>query len=54
MTALCSAREWTSSDGRKLEAEFVSASGGKVVLKLASNGQVMPLDLTRLSAADQA
>ena len=54
MASSCQAREWTSSDGRKLEADFVSAAGGKVMLKRASDGQEFPLDLTRLSAADQA
>ena len=47
------ARTWTDAkSGKKIEAEFVSASGGKVTLKLA-NGKTVPLDLGRLSQADQ-
>lgn len=48
-----SAREWTSSDGKKLQADFVSLNGDQVMLKLA-NGQSVPVPLSRLSAADQA
>jgi len=46
------AREWTSSDGRKLQADFVSATATHVTLKIA--GKDTPLPLSRLSAADQA
>ena len=31
------ARTWTSADGKTVEAEFVSAADGKVVLKRASD-----------------
>ena len=47
-------REWTSTEGKKIEAEFVSASGGMVTLKRADNGQNTTLPVTRLSAEDQA
>lgn len=47
-----SAREWTSSDGRKLQADFVSATGTHVTLKIA--GKDTPVPLNRLSMADQA
>src|SRR5687768_3565123 len=50
---LC-ARTWTSSDGRKVEAEFVSAIGGTVTLKRSPDGQTFTLPLVRLSAEDQA
>lgn len=47
------ARTWTSSDGRKLEADFVSAVGGTVTLKRAADGQTFTLPLFKLSAEDQ-
>jgi dienelactone hydrolase len=47
------AREWTSSDGKKLEADFVSATADQVTLKRASDGQVFTLPKTRFSADDQ-
>ncbi|MDP1590078.1 MAG: prolyl oligopeptidase family serine peptidase [Prosthecobacter sp.] len=47
-----SAREWTASDGRKLQADFVSATTTQVTLKIA--GKDTPVPLNRLSAADQA
>jgi len=46
-------REWTSSDGKKLEAALVALEGGTVKLKLRT-GAVVPVPLARLSAADQA
>ncbi|MEO5917071.1 MAG: prolyl oligopeptidase family serine peptidase [Luteolibacter sp.] len=48
------AREWISTDGKKLDAELVSSEGGQVKLKRATDGQVFTLPLARLSAADQA
>jgi len=47
------AREWTSNDGKKLEAEFISASEGQVNMKRPT-GQMVTLPLSRLSAEDQA
>ncbi len=47
------AREWTSSDGRKMQAEFVSATATDVTLKLAAGGQISTLPISRLSAEDQ-
>ena len=35
---LVQAREWTSSDGKKLEADFVSTTGDQVTLKLLRGG----------------
>ena len=32
------AREWTSSDGKKLDAEFVRTTGDMVTLKRATDG----------------
>ena len=46
-------REWTSADGRKLEAALVGVEGGMVRLKLRT-GAVVPLPLARLSPEDQA
>lgn len=46
------AREWTSADGRKLQAEFVSADATQVMLSIG--GKVTPVPLSRLSEADQA
>lgn len=47
-----SAREWTSTDGRKIQAEMVGMTGDQVTLKLA-NGQTAQVPLARLSMADQ-
>ncbi len=47
------ALEWTSADGRKLQAEMVSATGTTVKLKLP-NGQFTTLPLTRLSPEGMA
>src|SRR5262245_8567196 len=47
------AREWTSSDGRKLQADFVSVSGADVIMK-SPGGQPLKVPLARLSPADQA
>lgn len=46
-------REWTSADGRKLEAEFVSATDEAVTLKRAADGRSFTLPMQGLSAADQ-
>ncbi len=46
------AREWTSADGRKLQADFVSANATHVTLKIAGKDTLVPLN--RLSAVDQA
>ncbi|MDZ4288013.1 MAG: prolyl oligopeptidase family serine peptidase [Prosthecobacter sp.] len=54
LLGLCHGREWTSSDGKKLEADFVSATADQVTLKRATDGQTFALPLARLSAADQA
>ena len=47
------AREWTSNDGKKLEAEFISSSEGQVKLKRPT-GQMVTFPLARLSTDDQA
>lgn len=47
------AREWTSTDGRKLEADFVSATDEAVTVKRAADGRTFTLPLKGLSAADQ-
>ena len=46
------ARTWTSSDGRKLEADFVSATETAVTLKKAG-GKPFALELAKLSTEDQ-
>ena len=51
--ASATAREWTSSDGKKLEAELISVTGDAVVLKRAVDGREFTLPLTRLSEADR-
>jgi predicted peptidase len=48
-----SAREWTSIDGRKLEAEFISATADNVILKRATDGREFTLPIARLSQADR-
>ncbi|MEZ5302495.1 MAG: hypothetical protein R3F11_17945 [Verrucomicrobiales bacterium] len=52
MPPVLSAREFTSSDGKKLEAEIVSATDKKVVLD--SGGKKFTVPLNRLSKEDQA
>lgn len=52
-TSTLTAREWTSAEGRKINADFVSATATTVTLKLP-NGQLSTLLLTRLSGADNA
>lgn len=47
------AREWTATDGRKLDATFVSAADGVVNVKRTSDGRQFTLPLTGLSEADQ-
>ena len=47
------ARTWTSSDGKKLEADFVSATETHVTLKRSKDGKSFTLPLARLSAEDQ-
>lgn len=46
------ARTWTSADGRKMEADFVSATDAAVTLKKLG-GKPFTLELTLLSAEDQ-
>ncbi|MCB1086082.1 MAG: prolyl oligopeptidase family serine peptidase [Verrucomicrobiae bacterium] len=46
------ARTWTATDGRTLEAEFVSATADGVTVKLA-NGTTRTLPLAVLSAGDK-
>jgi predicted peptidase len=48
-----SSREWTATDGRKLQADFVSATARDVTLRRATDGQTFTLEITRFSAADQ-
>ena len=50
--ASLTAREWTATDGRKLQADFVSSANGQVTLKRATDGQTFTLPLSRLSATD--
>ena len=52
LTLPLAARTWTSSDGRKLEADFVSATETAVTLKKAG-GKPFTLELSKLSAEDQ-
>lgn len=45
-------RSWTSTDGRKIEASFVSLDADVVKIRMA-NGSTFDVPLSRLSAADQ-
>lgn len=47
------ARQWTSSEGKKLEAIYQSATEEAVTLKRAADGQTFTLPLSKLSQADQ-
>ena len=46
-------REWTSSDGRKMTAEYVSSTATDVSIKLP-DGRAFTLGIDKLSAEDQA
>lgn len=46
-------RNWTSTDGKKIEASFISLNGDLVKIRLA-NGSTFDVPLARLSAEDQA
>lgn len=48
-----SAHEFTDLQGRKLEAEIVSAAAGQVTLKRAADGRVFAVPATTFTAADQ-
>ena len=50
---MASAREWTSLDGRKLEADFVSATATAVTLRRAIDRKVFTIELSKLSEADR-
>ncbi len=52
-TLFAEPREWTSTDGRTLVAEFVSASAATVKVRRADN-QLVDIPLERLSAEDRA
>lgn len=47
------AREWTSTDGKKLDAEFLSATADAVRVKRSTDGREVTLPLARLSEADR-
>lgn len=49
-----SAREWTSTDGKKLEADFISATADEVRVKRTADGREVTLPMGRLSEADRA
>jgi dienelactone hydrolase len=46
-------REWVSTDGNKLEADFVSATADAVTIVRTSDGKEFTLPLERLSEADR-
>jgi|GEM_PF-1130274 len=45
---------WTSSDGKTIQATFVSLQGDQITLKMNSTGQDFTFPLSRLSAESQA
>ena len=46
-------REWVSSDGKKLEAEFISGTEKYVTLRRASDGRRFTIDLDKISEEDR-
>lgn len=46
-------RTWTSTDGRSLKAEFISANEKNVTLRRSSDGRRFTLPLNKISEADQ-
>jgi hypothetical protein len=53
LLAQSASRTWTSTDGRKIEAAFVSSTAEVVKIRLA-NGSTFEVPLARLSVEDQA
>lgn len=47
------ARTWTDSQGRTLEADYVSAAEGKVTVRRDADAQVLELELSKLSESDR-
>ncbi len=52
--AMGGVQTWTSSDGKAIQASFVGMKNGDVLLKMAANGEVFQVPLSRLSAESQA
>ena len=48
-----SAREWTSTDGRKISGSMLGTEGGAVAIKLSGSGKTSKVPLSRLSEADR-
>lgn len=48
------ARQWTSSDGKTVEADLVRIKGEKVHLKIIKTRKIIPVPIAGLSAEDQA
>ncbi len=53
VTTALPAREFTDPQGRKLEAEVVSVTGGQAVLKRTADGRAMTVNIATFSEADQ-
>lgn len=53
LLTLASARTWTDSQGRTVEAQFISASESKVTLRRESDNKTFTLDLSKLSQNDR-
>jgi hypothetical protein len=49
-----SVRTWTAADGRKVEAEYLSATATHVKFRRVSDGVVFEYELAKLSEADRA
>lgn len=49
--APCWGRSWTNSEGKAIEAEYVSHADGKVLLKM--NGREISYEIAKLSSEDQ-
>jgi hypothetical protein len=48
-------REWSTADGQfKVEAQFFGKTGDTIRIKRKDNGKVIPIQLEKLSSADQA
>ena len=52
-TALLPAREFTDSQGRKLDAELMSVAGGQATLKRTADNRMFTVPVASFSAADQ-
>ena len=53
LVGVLEARTWTSGDGRKLDAEFISATDRYVTVRREADGKRFTMELAKISEADR-